>query len=388
MGDQKPSGMLSLFFIKIKPYLAIVSLQFGYAGMYILTMVSFKHGISNYVFVVYRHVVASIVIAPFAFLFERKIRPKLTPSVFLKVVALGFLEPVIDQDFYFLGMKKTSASFASAIVNVLPALTFILAIIFRLERVNLKQKHSVAKVIGTSITLTGATVMTLYKGPILDILGNSQGRNHHNTTTSTSADQHWATGTIMVLASTCGWSGFFILQSITLKQYPAPLTLTTLVCLMGILEAGVVALVMEHDIGAWALGWDSRLLAVVYSGVVCSGIAYYVQGMVNKERGPVFVTAFSPLCMIITAVLGVIVLAEQVHLGSLIGAIVIVSGLYIVVWGKSKDYLISKGDQKGMPHELPIVDSSTRSGSVDGINEEHAKKLKTTTENNPPLQEP
>ncbi|XP_059630769.1 WAT1-related protein At4g08300-like isoform X2 [Cornus florida] len=349
MGDQKPSGMLSLFFIKIKPYLAIVSLQFGYAGMYILTMVSFKHGISNYVFVVYRHVVASIVIAPFAFLFERKIRPKLTPSVFLKVVALGFLE---------------------------------------LERVNLKQKHSVAKVIGTSITLTGATVMTLYKGPILDILGNSQGRNHHNTTTSTSADQHWATGTIMVLASTCGWSGFFILQSITLKQYPAPLTLTTLVCLMGILEAGVVALVMEHDIGAWALGWDSRLLAVVYSGVVCSGIAYYVQGMVNKERGPVFVTAFSPLCMIITAVLGVIVLAEQVHLGSLIGAIVIVSGLYIVVWGKSKDYLISKGDQKGMPHELPIVDSSTRSGSVDGINEEHAKKLKTTTENNPPLQEP
>lgn len=53
----------------------------------------------------------------------------------------------------------------------------------------------------------------------------------------------------------------------------------------------------------------------ILQGVVCSGIAYYVQGVVNKARGPVFVTAFSPLCMIITAVLGAIILAEQVHLG-------------------------------------------------------------------------
>lgn len=34
-----------------------------------------------------------------------------------------------------------------------------------------------------------------------------------------------------------------------------------------------------------------------------------------KEQGPVFVTAFSPLAMIITAALAAIILAEQVHLG-------------------------------------------------------------------------
>ncbi|KAL4392256.1 hypothetical protein AHAS_Ahas03G0326900 [Arachis hypogaea] len=66
----------------------------------------------------------------------------------------------------------------------------------------------------------------------------------------------------------------------------------------------------------WSIGWDSRLLACVYSGVVCFGIAYYVQGVVTRERGPVFMTSFSPLIMIITAVLGTIVLAEQIHLGS------------------------------------------------------------------------
>lgn len=48
---------------------------------------------------------------------------------------------------------------------------------------------------------------------------------------------------------------------------------------------------------------------------MCSGVAYYVQGIVMKERGPVFVTAFNPLCMIITALMGSIILAEEITLG-------------------------------------------------------------------------
>lgn len=50
-------------------------------------------------------------------------------------------------------------------------------------------------------------------------------------------------------------------------------------------------------------------------GVVCSGMAYYIQGVVMKTRGPVFVTAFSPLCMVIVAIMGSIILAEQLFLG-------------------------------------------------------------------------
>jgi hypothetical protein len=48
---------------------------------------------------------------------------------------------------------------------------------------------------------------------------------------------------------------------------------------------------------------------------MCSGITYYVQGLVMKERGPVFVTAFNPLCMIIVAVLGSIILGDEITLG-------------------------------------------------------------------------
>lgn len=54
-----------------KPYFAMISLQFGYAGMSIITKVSLNRGMSHYVLVVYRHAFATAVIAPFALIFER-----------------------------------------------------------------------------------------------------------------------------------------------------------------------------------------------------------------------------------------------------------------------------------------------------------------------------
>ena len=54
---------------------------------------------------------------------------------------------------------------------------------------------------------------------------------------------------------------------------------------------------------------------MVTRGVICSVVAYYVQGVVMRERGPVFVATFNPLCVVITAALGVVVLSESIHLG-------------------------------------------------------------------------
>lgn len=126
MGEVKGSEMLLRRLNKIKPYLAILSLQFGFAGMYVISMVSLKHGMSHFILATYRHVVATLVVAPFAFFLERssfffssvhnfsfftqnytsrllnescvlnfcyrKIRPKMTLPVFLRIIALGFLE--------------------------------------------------------------------------------------------------------------------------------------------------------------------------------------------------------------------------------------------------------------------------------------------------------
>lgn len=56
---------------KAKPFLAVIFLQFGYAGMSIISKFALNKGMSPHVLVVYRHLVATIVIAPFAIVFDR-----------------------------------------------------------------------------------------------------------------------------------------------------------------------------------------------------------------------------------------------------------------------------------------------------------------------------
>ncbi|KAL5059869.1 hypothetical protein RYX36_031473 [Vicia faba] len=325
-------------FDRMKPFIAVVFLQFGYAGMDVLSKAALNKGMSNYVLVVYRHAVAFVVIAPFALILEKKVRPKMTFSIFLKLVALSTLEPIIDQNLYFLGMKYTTATFAVAMNNVLPAITFVMACIFKLEKIKMKSVHSQAKVVGTLATVAGAMVMTLLRGPILNIFGThgNSAQIQHNSGANL---QHAIKGSIMITIGCFSCACFMILQTVTLETYPAELSLTAWICLLGTIEGSIVALIMERaDYSVWSLNWDTKLLAAVYSGVVCSGMAYYIQGAVMRYRGPVFVATFNPLCMVIVAIMSVFFLAEKIYLGRVIGAVVIIIGLYLVVWGKSKDY--------------------------------------------------
>ncbi|KAH1113130.1 hypothetical protein AAZX31_04G231200 [Glycine max] len=333
----KLTGRLRLFFTNAKPYILMIGLQFGMAGNYIFGKDVLNHGMSRFVFIVYRNAMATIALAPFAFFIERKSRPKMTLPVFLQIIVLGFLEPVFNQSFNYLGMKYTSASFTSTIVNAVPSITFVLAVFVRLEHLRLREVRSQAKVIGTLVTFGGALLMAIYKGPAFNLFQSGSTTHHENGSTS-SHNSHQTAGAIYILMGCVALSSFYILQSITVKRYPAELSLATLICLAGTVEASAVAFVAERHSRAWAVGWDYRLYAPFYTGVVSSGIAYYVQGLVMKLRGPVFATAFNPLCMIIVAALGSLILGELLHLGSIIGGIVIAVGLYSVVWGKAKDY--------------------------------------------------
>ncbi|KAL8149589.1 hypothetical protein AgCh_006552 [Apium graveolens] len=289
----------SRVFTRVKPFLAVLFLQFGLAGMDIISKAALNERMSNYVFVVYYHAIATVIIAPFAIILEKKVRPKMTKAMFGKFILLGLLE---------------------------------------LEKVKLKSIRSQAKIGGTLTTIGGAMLMTLVKGPVIHLIW-TKGKTPHLSQSSKVDLKHSVIGSLMITAGCFSWACFMVLQSITLETYPAELSLTAWICLMGTVEGAAAALVMERgNPTVWSINFDTKLLAAVYSGVFCSGLGYYVQGIIMKERGPVFVTAFSPLNMIIVAVLGSFFLAEQIFLGGVIGAFVISAGLYLVVWGKSKDH--------------------------------------------------
>ncbi|PPD91807.1 hypothetical protein GOBAR_DD11255 [Gossypium barbadense] len=300
-----------------KPYFAMISLQFGYAGMNIITKVSLNRGMSHYVLVVYRHAFATAVIAPFALIFERRGQPKMTFPVFMQIFILALLGPVIDQNFYYAGLKYTSPTFSCAMSNMLPAMTFVMAAMCRMEKIDVKKVRCQAKIVGTIVTVAGAMLMTLYKGPIVELFWtkNIHPKQSYADTTGTT-DKDWVKGSILLILATLAWASLFVLQAKALKTYKNhQLSLTSLVCFVGTLQAIVVTFVMEHKVSAWQIGWDMNLLAAAYAGIVTSSISYYVQGMVIKKRGPVFATAFSPLMMIIVAVMGSFILDEKIFLG-------------------------------------------------------------------------
>ncbi|KAG2730174.1 hypothetical protein I3760_01G280300 [Carya illinoinensis] len=350
-------------YIRAKPFLAVTLLQSIYAGMEIIFKFALNQGMSQHVVIVYR-----------------KVRPKLTFSLFAKIFFLGLLEPVIDQNLYYTGVKYTTATFGSAMCNVLPAFAFLMAWICGLEKVSIRRLHSQAKILGTIVTVGGAMLMTLFSGPMLKLPWTN--RNTHQKFTNAANEQDHIKGGLMVIAGSVCWSGFIILQAITLRSYPAELSLTVLICLMGTLENIIVAVVIERgNPTAWSIHLDTKLLAALYGGIVASGIAYCLQGAIIKERGPIFVTAFGPLTMVLVAIMGSFILSEMISLGRVIGAVVIVVGLYLVVWGKSKDgheHLITSTSDSPNVAEVLVVPTKAQHMATTN----HAITLTSTTSSN------
>ncbi|KAF2300853.1 hypothetical protein GH714_017827 [Hevea brasiliensis] len=334
-----------------KPYFAMISLQFGYAGMNIITKVSLNRGMSHYVLVVYRHAFATAVIAPFAFIFERKAQPRITFPIFLQLFVLGLLGPVIDQNFYYAGLKFTSPTFSCAMSNMLPAMTFDGEI--RPKEVEVPSKNA-----GTLVTVAGAMLMTLYKGPIVEMVWSKHvhPRKSYVTDTTGTTDKDWFKGSILLIFATLAWASLFVLQvsellkfiiyqsfedvqessafsNITCVLYGHPTSYSCDFC------DGAQSLCMEnwlgHEPSCCCLCWDCDIKHFI----LCPRIG-------DKEKGPVFATAFSPLMMIIVAILGSFILAEKINLGGVIGAILIVIGLYSVLWGKHKERMED-------PYEIP-----------------------------------
>nr|GMC86037.1 WAT1-related protein At5g07050-like [Ipomoea batatas] len=261
----------------------------------------------------------------------------MTFSIFMQIFVLGLLGPVVDQNLYYAGLKFTSPTFSCAMSNILPAMAFVMGVVCKMEKVNIKKVRCQAKVIGTLVTLGGAMVMTLYKGHLVNLFWS----NHIYTPNQTSSfDKDWVKGSILLILATIAWA-----SDITLRKYTAQLSLTAMVCFIGTLQSIAVTFVMEHRSSVWSIGWDINLFAAAYAGIVSSGIAYYVQGIVMQKRGPVFVTAFSPLMMIIVAIMGSFILAENIFVGSVAGAVLIVMGLYAVLWGKYREYKEKEADE-------------------------------------------
>ncbi|KAA8550766.1 hypothetical protein F0562_002450 [Nyssa sinensis] len=257
----------------------MVLVQMAYTSLYFITEASFNHGMNPHVFTTYRLIVGGLVVFPFAYFLERKARPKLTLGLLMEIFLLSLFGINLTLHTYFASLSYTSPTFIASMTNIISSLTFTIAVILRMEILDVRNPRGIAKIIGTLVSLAGVMTMTLYKGPIVRSLRDvpihiSRSRVHEN----------WVKGSILTVASCISCSVWYIRQ-----------------------------------------------------GVVCSGLTIFTQLWCTARKGPVFVTMFSPFTTIMVAATAYFLFGEKLYMGNLVGGIIAVTGLYLLLWGKASD---------------------------------------------------
>ncbi|PUZ72288.1 hypothetical protein GQ55_2G381900 [Panicum hallii var. hallii] len=323
-----------------KVYATVVLIRLIYAGMHILTKASFNEGTSTTVFVFYRHAVAAIFLLPFAFLEVRKRpAPPLNLKLSVKIFAHAFYGMAGTINLYCIGLKYASATSSSAIFNIVPVVAFILAVMFRMETLKLRSVHGIAKASGILLCVGGVIVLALYQGPELKSMNHHQLLMHHASAAAVHAhsSKEWALGIFLMTTSVGIWSFWTVKQGPLLLEYPSKLLNTTLQCVFASVQSLAVALVLERDFSRWKLAGAVSLAGVLFTGIVVAAISYYLQIWVIEKKGPVFLSMSMPLSLVFTMAIASFLLGEDVSLGSIIGSVLLVAGLYNVLWGKSRE---------------------------------------------------
>ncbi|KAG7011136.1 WAT1-related protein, partial [Cucurbita argyrosperma subsp. argyrosperma] len=318
-----------------KPYFAVLLRHSIYAGMFLLSKAAFDGGMNNFIFVFYRQAIATLFLLPIALI---------TICLDLQGVALIY----------------TSASLAAATINAIPVITFLFALLFRkkmfgrVEVLRLKSTVGLAKVGGIVFCMGGVLVLVFYKGPQLAFFNNHHLfsiHKHHQNPLHVASTQTWIKGCFLMMASNTLWALSLVLQAFVLKSYPSTLLFTSLQCLVSSFQSFAIAIALERNLDEWKLGWNLRLLSVAYC-----------------KKGPVFLAMSTPIILVITTISSALLLGESVSLGSGIGGLLLIGGLYSVLWGKNKEQKVNE-ELKQIDKEcsLPVKGSETSQCGIGGL---------------------
>ncbi|KAG2248358.1 hypothetical protein Bca52824_087986 [Brassica carinata] len=223
-------------------------------------------------------------------------------SAWLLWVALTAFGVTVNQNAYFKGIDLSSSSMACAMTNLIPAVTFIISIIVGFERIKRRSLKSVAKHI----------CLVFLVDPSSSIA------NHCHDHLYTSS-----------------WT-----------------------CFMATIASFFMALALGNtDLTSWKLDSSLKLSCCVYSGLQLA-VSFFLQAWCVSRKGPLFSALFNPLSTVIVTFFGALYLKEQTYLGSLLGALAIILGLYIVLWGKTEDYLQEEATDLKLQNEHSTTSQS------------------------------
>ncbi|XP_060968048.1 WAT1-related protein At3g28050-like isoform X3 [Cannabis sativa] len=330
-------GIMAAWLKGFAPFAAMVMVECLDIVSTTMSKAAMTKGINHFAFVVYTNALATIIFLPI-FICHRI---------------------TLVQNCAFAGISYSSPTLESALSSLAPAFTFILAVFFKMEKLDLKNRKGMMKVMGTVLSIAGALIITIYKGPaILPPLLHS-GQNTYSTNSVSmilGATNNWIFGGLIIVVGSLCFSIWNIGQAAILERYPSEITILFYYFFFGTIQCALLTLIVGEGSSVWALTPNIELISVLYSGIFGSVVPFSVITWCIKKKGPVFTAMFQPLGIAIAAFISSIFLGEALYIGSVIGAVLIVIGFYGVIWSQSVE---GKDETHGVVDGLQSVSPLT-----------------------------
>ncbi|CAI9755516.1 unnamed protein product [Fraxinus pennsylvanica] len=299
-----------------RAHLATAIVQVFNGGYQVISKVALDVGVNQIVFCLYRDVIALSILAPVAYFSEKRLRPPLNRHLIFTFFFLGLTGIFGNQLLFLIGLGYTNPSYASAFQPSIPVFTLALAVTMGTEIMNLRRTEGQAKLGAILFCICGAILMAMFRGPA--VFGYKE-------------------------------SEFAAQSEISAKGQPEPVGwLLSSFLELGIdnWHLGVLCLIGNCMCVAAYLAIqvnDINLEVLCYAGIVASALCYGLLTWSNKILGPALVSLYMPLQPVFSAFLSQIFLRSHIYLGSILGGLLIIAGLYLVTWASYREKQTAMG---------------------------------------------
>eukprot|EP00475_Leptophrys_vorax_P017827 TRINITY_DN2438_c0_g1_i1.p1 TRINITY_DN2438_c0_g1~~TRINITY_DN2438_c0_g1_i1.p1 ORF type:complete len:371 (-),score=83.73 TRINITY_DN2438_c0_g1_i1:35-1147(-) len=301
--------------------LSLISVQFMYAGYHVFSKVAISdHGISPFIVALMRNSIA----VPLLFIFTFTVggMPLIETSDLPRLVLLALLGVVGNQCLLLTGLQYTSPVSAALMQLLVPIIGTLLSVLVGEEKIDLKSKTGIAKIVGILFSVGGAAVL---------VEMNSGGSGFSGKASNL------VIGHLLYLGNSSCYAGFIVFMKPVLIKYPASRVIFWTLLIGSVMM--VLICIPFLNAHSWAnldgIVWG----CFAYCGVVASCMAFVVMSWANHRSSSVVVSAFSALLPLATATLSYAFLSVKPSLWDLLGAALLILGLFVLCTAKYKESL-------------------------------------------------
>jgi drug/metabolite transporter (DMT)-like permease len=252
----------------------------------------------------WRYLIATTALLGLSFALERGL-PRLSRAQIVGVCLLGATGVVLYNLLFMYGMQSVTASRGSMIIATVPVATLLGGALFLHERVTLLRG------IGIAMALLGVAVELGHGNPLVLFRG------------------HAGIGEASLFGCVLSWAAYTLLGKRLLREL-SPLAATTYAAVVGTAMLAVIGMATGDLVvpAATLRGWS----ALAFLGLLGTALAYiwFYDGV--QTIGPARSAVFVNLVPIAAITLAVLLLGEPLERSMVVGAALVVGGVFIINW--------------------------------------------------------